>query len=120
MRSRLRTRREVLAQIALAGVGTLISACSAAPGSVATPTERPAANSIAPATAPATSTNSGRPTFVVFGAPVEPNGFNPLLIGNGGTSEAWELLFEGLVVPDPKQARRPLASPRVGIHRRMA
>jgi peptide/nickel transport system substrate-binding protein len=101
--SRLRTRREVLAQIALAGIGTLISACSAAPGSMAAPTERASATAAnAPTTAPGASAGTGSPTFAVFGAPQDPGGFNPLLTDNGGSSPVWEFLFEGLVVPDSR------------------
>src|SRR5438067_9881416 len=90
------TRRALLARLGVAGTASLLVACSA----VASPGQPAASNPAPAAVPPAQSAGSG--SFAVLGAPSEPAGLNPLLLDNGSSGPAWELLFEGLIAPDPQ------------------
>src|SRR6266851_4778831 len=99
-------RRGLLARFALLGAGTLLAACTPAPGAVI-PTlssatgPNPTSDAAASAANPQ-STTSGRTTTVVYAVSSNPATLNPLLDDSGASQSGYELLFEGLVKPDPK------------------
>src|SRR5712691_4671448 len=97
----LRTRRAVLAGLALAGTGTLLHACTTlSPGqAVATSVAKPTAQSAQPIATPGLT--SSLANTVVFGTTGEPATLNPLLDDTANSRNVWELIFEGLVRPDP-------------------
>src|SRR5262245_48250474 len=91
------TRRALLGRTVLAAAGALLAACTAPPAPGTTSSSMPA------------SASAGGATFgtavqghVVFGAANEPGGLNPLLPDTGSSAASWELLYEGLVTPDPR------------------
>jgi len=82
--------------MAMLGSATLQACATLSPGQgIATSVPKPntPADQAAPAT-PATST-------VVFGSSGEPITLNPLLDDTSNSRNVWELMFEGLVRPDP-------------------
>src|ERR1700738_3353031 len=81
-------RRDLLVRMAMLGVGTLLAACTPAPGAIA-PTP--------PGAAP-----EGQTTTVVYAVSSNPATLNPLLDDSGPSQSGYELMFEGLVKPDPK------------------
>jgi ABC-type transport system substrate-binding protein len=108
-------RRELLTRVGLLGVGTLLAACTPAPGAIV-PTQSsaaPTASSGQPgqaaptsAAAPVPATPQGataaRTTTVVYAVSSNPATLNPLLDDTGASQSGYELMFEGLVKPDPK------------------
>src|SRR5207248_9466884 len=88
------TRRRVLIHLAVFGAGSLLAACTPAPGAVAPP--GPAA---APQTAPP---SAGATTTVVYAVSSNPATLNPLLDNSGASQTGYELIFESLVKPDPR------------------
>src|SRR6266851_4114830 len=99
-------RRGLLARFALLGAGTLLAACTPAPGAVI-PTlssatgPNPTSDAAASAANPQ-STTSGRTTTVVYAVSSNPATLNPLLDDSGASQSGYELMFEGLIKPDPK------------------
>jgi ABC-type transport system substrate-binding protein len=112
---RLLTRRGLLAGVAVVGTGTLLQSCTTlSPGqAVAPPVPKPTAQ-------PAQPANTGAPTpaaaaaaastplassqlanTVIFGSTGEPITLNPLLDDTANSRNVWELMFEGLIRPDP-------------------
>src|SRR4030081_2576239 len=89
-------RRELLARCAVLGAGTLLAACTPAPGAIV-PTQPPA-----PQPAKPLSTTPARTTTVVYAVSSNPATLNPLLDDSGASQSGYELMFEGLVKPDPK------------------
>jgi peptide/nickel transport system substrate-binding protein len=115
------SRRGLLTSAVVIGGGTLLQACSGtlSPGqALSTPTS-PADQTTQPAVtgaaqqpaptpppnqqaAPATSTSIASQT-VVYGTSGEPSSINPLLDDSSNSRNVWELIFEGLVRPDPNK-----------------
>jgi peptide/nickel transport system substrate-binding protein len=102
----LKTRRALLARFALLGAGTLLAACTPAPGAIVAtqpPAAQPATTSAAAAPpAKPQSTTPARTTTVVYAVSSNPATLNPLLDDSGASQSGYELMFEGLVKPDPK------------------
>src|ERR1700720_1667652 len=87
-------------------VGILLAACSAPPAPALPPAATgtaapPAPPTVAPTVAPVAPTPTAQAS-VTYGSPQEPGGLNPLLPDTGSSISAWQLLFDGLVIPDPK------------------
>jgi peptide/nickel transport system substrate-binding protein len=89
------SRRELLTRSALACAGTLLAACTPAPGAIA-PAQPAAGAPAQPPIAPA-----GKTTTVIYAVSSNPATLNPLLDDSGASQSGYELLFEGLVKPDP-------------------
>jgi len=85
-------RRAILRRFVLLGGGTLLAACTPAPGNGAPPSK--------PQSAPAGTTAST--TTVVYAVSSNPATLNPLLDDSGASQTGYELMFEALVKPDPK------------------
>jgi peptide/nickel transport system substrate-binding protein len=112
-------RRAALARMAVLGAGTLLAACAPAPGTIAPaqPTAPPsqpnaasspvAATTASGASAPAGPT--GKTTTVVYAVSSNPATLNPLLDDSGASQSGYELMFEGLLKPDPRTGT-PIAS----------
>jgi len=83
------TRRELLRAVAAAGAG-------AALGAACEPGAAPAGGS-----PPVTGGAAGPDTVVTSGV-ADVQTLNPILSNDGSSQVAWELMFESLVVPDPK------------------
>jgi peptide/nickel transport system substrate-binding protein len=106
-------RRNLLVRITLLGTGTLLAACTPAPGAIV-PTQSSAAQSAATSAAAAPpakaqSTAPARTTTVMYAVSSNPATLNPLLDDSGASQSGYELMFEGLVKPDPK-AGTPIPS----------
>ena len=97
---RLLTRRALLAGMAVVGSGTLLQACSSLSPGQAVATNAPAANAT-PVPAGAPSGAGQLANTVVFGSSGEPITMSPLLDDSANSRNVWELIFEGLVRPDP-------------------
>src|SRR5690349_10195875 len=93
-------RRELLTRLALLGTGSLLAACTPAPGSVASTVS--SGTTPAPAAAKAQTTPPAQTTTVVYAVSSNPATLNPLLDDSGASQSGYELIFEALVKPDPK------------------
>jgi len=97
------SRRTLLRGALIAGIGSLLAACTApaSPGSV--PLDQPTSPPRQPLATPpvVTSASGSSGGTVVFGASSEVRTLNPLLANDGASQSAYELLFDSLVKPDP-------------------
>lgn len=95
------TRRQFVVRSALVGAGAGLVACTPAPGTVSlAPTERPSVQA-APASQLQISGPGGTST-VVYAVSSNPATLNPILDDSGASQSGYELIFEGLVRPDPR------------------
>ncbi len=94
-------RRTLLARFTLLGAGTLLAACTPAPGAIV-PTQSAPISAAAATPGKPQSTTPARTTTVVYAVSSNPATLNPLLDDSGASQSGYELMFEGLVKPDPK------------------
>jgi peptide/nickel transport system substrate-binding protein len=101
------SRRELLARFAVLGTGTLLGACTPAPGAIG-PTPPAVATQASTAQPGPTGTAAkpqgtapARTTTVVYAVSSNPATLNPLLDDSGASQSGYGLMFEGLVKPDP-------------------
>jgi peptide/nickel transport system substrate-binding protein len=116
------TRRALLTHALVAGAAGLVAACTPAPGTLA-PTAQPASTTAAPpaaapggassapstpppaaapTAAPATKPGAAPASTVVYASSGDTATLNPLFDESAASRNVWELIFEGLVRPDPK------------------